>query len=413
MASTYRVLSERVTDLGRRGRTTGLRMAKTTLAAMLSYAVADWIGTSNAPVLAPLTALLVIQVTMYDTVRESLQRVASVVAGVLVAVAVAAVVGLTWWSLGAVVGVSLVVGTLLRLGPQLLEMPISAMLVLAVGGAQDVADSRIYETLVGAAVGVLVNFVVAPPLYLQPAGDAVRDLAARMASLSRNVAAALLEGPWSRADADRWLNEARALNDDVARADRVVARAEASARLNPRAAPIKRQQPRLRTALTGLERCQLSLREVTRALLDRTYFVPEEELTAAYSEEVRAALAGFLEATADATDTVGELAGATPVAGERERVGDHLAELERRRDRLAALLMVDPHADPGAWQQHGALLTAVDRLRVEIESAARHSDETWRPTPITERQRRAVKRLVEQRRTRRAWPPRLRRARRR
>ena len=33
------------------------------------------------------------------------------------------------------VAVSLVVGQLLRLGPHLLEVPISAMLVLAVGGA--------------------------------------------------------------------------------------------------------------------------------------------------------------------------------------------------------------------------------------------------------------------------------------
>ena len=40
-----------------------------------------------------------------------------------------------------------------------------------------------------------------------------------------------------------------------------------------------------------------------------------------------------------------------------------------RRDRLGALLLVDPHVDPAAWQQHGALLAAVDRLRVEIAAA--------------------------------------------
>ena len=33
-----------------------------------------------------------------------------------------------------------------------------------------------YETLIGAAVGVVVNAVIAPPLYLQPAGDAVGEL---------------------------------------------------------------------------------------------------------------------------------------------------------------------------------------------------------------------------------------------
>lgn len=313
----------------------GLRTAKTTLAAVLSFVVADWIGTSDAPVLAPLTALLVIQVTMYDTVRESLQRVASVLAGVLVAVGVAAIAGLSWWSLGAVVAVSLVAGRLLRLGPQLLEMPISAMLVLAVGGDRDVADSRVYETLVGAGVGILVNLAIAPPLYLRPAGDAVRDLADRIAGFSRDLARGL-RAEWSRAEADHWLTEARSLNPDVARADQVLVRAEAGARLNPRAASTRRQQPRLRSTLTGLERFQLSLREVCRALLDRTYFVPEEEQGNAYPADVRMALADFLETAADA------------VTAAIEQDAVPLADLERRRNRLSTLLMVDPHSDEAA-----------------------------------------------------------------
>ena len=53
------------------------------------------------------------------------------------------IVGLTWWSLGVLVAVSILVGQLLRLGPHLLEVPISAMLVLAVGGAEAAATDRI------------------------------------------------------------------------------------------------------------------------------------------------------------------------------------------------------------------------------------------------------------------------------
>ena len=96
--------------LFRRGRTPGLRTAKTTLAAVLSFVVADLLGTSATPVLAALTALLVVQLTMYETFRHGLERIFSVLAGVLVAVGVASVVGLTWWSLGAVIALSLVVG---------------------------------------------------------------------------------------------------------------------------------------------------------------------------------------------------------------------------------------------------------------------------------------------------------------
>jgi len=170
--------------------------------------IAQQLGTSPQPVLASLTALLVVQLTMYETVANGLQRVASVLAGVLVAVGVASYVGLTWWSLGGVVAASLIIGRLLRLGAQLLEVPISAMLVLAVGGAEGAPYERVYETLIGAAVGVTVNAVIAAPLYVQPAGDALTDLAERMAAFLRQLAEQL-RTEWSREAADRMLNEAR------------------------------------------------------------------------------------------------------------------------------------------------------------------------------------------------------------
>jgi hypothetical protein len=373
----------------RRGRTPGLRTAKTTLAAVLSYLLADALNTSDSPVIAPLTALLVVQVTLYRSVAESVQRIVSVLAGVLVAVAVASVVGLTWYSLGAVIAVSLVLGRLLRLGPHLLEVPISAMLVLAVGGAEQAAAGRVYETLVGAAVGLLVSALVAPPLYLQPAGDALGELADRMAGFLRELADALREG-WSRSAADRWLDGARAVGTEVARADRRLAQAEESARLNPRGAPARLAQPRLRAALTGLEHCYVALRELCRALLDRTYFVPIEEEATAYGEDVRVALAEILECAAEAMEAVGDVVpdeGADPV-----RVEKRLAVIRDRRDRLSTLLLVDPYADAAAWGQHGALLAAVDRLRVEMEAAVRKPDQPWRPPPLVRRPRRRRRR---------------------
>src|SRR4051794_8826122 len=162
----------RTAVLARWGRIPGLRTAKATFAAVLAYGVADLLNTSDAPILAPLTALLVVQLTVYETVAQSVQRIFSVLAGVLIALAIAAVVGLTWWSLGAVVAVALVTGLLLRRGPHALGVPISAMLVLGVGGggAGGAAGGGVYETLIGAAIGVGVNVAVAPPVHVRPAG---------------------------------------------------------------------------------------------------------------------------------------------------------------------------------------------------------------------------------------------------
>lgn len=396
-------MARRARGLFRRGRTPGLRTAKTTLAAVVSFLIADRLHTSAAPVLAPLTALLVVQLTLYETVAHGIGRIVSVVLGVFLSIGIAASVGLTWWSIGGVVATSLVVGRLLRLGAHLLEVPITAMIVLAaVGTADRVAFGRVYETLIGAGVGVAINFVLAPPLYMQPAGDALGELSDAMSAFLRGLAAELRTG-WSRAAADRWLGAARALGEEVSRADRAVARAEQSAQLNPRRSQARLAQPRLRTGLTGLEHAYVSLRSMCRSLLDRTYFVPvEQEATGAYSPEARAGLAELLEIAANALGRVGSVTapddvGATSdnpgLAEARLLVTAELAELQHRRDDLAALLSVAPERDQAAWQQHGALLAAVDRLRVEVEAAIQPSGDPWRPPPVIDRPRDALRRL--------------------
>ncbi|MGY1786053.1 FUSC family protein [Geodermatophilus sp. SYSU D00698] len=390
-------LPRRLPRLVRRGRTPGLRTGKTVLAAVLAFQVATWLDTSSSPVLAPLTALLVVQLTMYETVATGWERIASVTAGVLIAALFASVVGLSWWSLGLVVGLSLVVGRLLRLGPHLAEVPISAMLVLAVGGAESAALARVTETLVGAAVGVLVNLVVAPPLYVQPAGEAIAELAERMAGLCEDLAAAL-RGPWSRRLTDELLARARAVSTEVARADRRLARTEESARLNPRGRAAREAQPRLRNTLTALERVHVTLRNVARVLLDRTYFLPEDDADRAWSRPAREALADLLVAVAATLrDAAAVAAGTGPAAGIDPACLETLLAL---RGRLAEALLVDPRADPAAWSQHGALLDALDLLRVELGTALQPPAASWAPPPLAAAQRRAVRRAMTRRRRR-------------
>jgi aromatic acid exporter family member 1 len=390
----------------RRGRTPGLRTAKTVLAAVVAFQIAELLHTSAQPILAPLTALLVVQSTLYSTLTSGLDRVGAVVAGVLVAVGVAGTTGLTWWSLGAVVGISLVIGRLLRLGSNLLEVPISAMLVLAAAstsigvtpgspGLETTATGRVVETLIGAAVGILVNVLIAPPLYIQPADDAVGELVDKLGRFAREMAAAL-RGDWSRDQAHRFLEGARGLGVEVARADLHLGRTEESARLNPRGKVARAAQPRLRTALTGLEHCYVSLRNLCRAVLDRTYYVAEDDLDAAYRPEARRALAEVLDTFADAMATVDPIATDEPHAPRsRVLVEAQLEELRTRRDRLASLLLVDPAVDAAAWEQHGALLAAVERLRVEVEAAVRPVEGQWRPEPVAARHLAAVRRVLD------------------
>ncbi|GID30544.1 aromatic acid exporter family protein [Paractinoplanes brasiliensis] len=382
--------------LARWGRIPGIRTAKVTLAAVLAYVIADLLNTTASPILAPLTAILVVQVTVYQTVTEGLQRVLSVLAGVLVAVGLATVAGLSWWSLGVVVGASLVLGQLIRLGPHTLEVPISAMLILAVGGgaAPQAATGRVYETLIGTATGIVVNFAIVPPVHVGSAGSAVAGLATRLGDFLRSLAAQLRTG-WSRQAAEDWLTAARGLSATVLEADHSLVRAEQSAVLNPHGGEVRVAQPRLRTALTAIEYCTIVVRTLCREIFDRTFYLPPELEAEAYSAPARVALADTLDAAAAALDGVAAVArGAEPVDTTRARVLAQLDELYQRREILGRLLLVDPQADAAAWQQHGALLTAVDRLRVEIEAAVRPAAQPWRPPSLTEGPRRAAQRVV-------------------
>jgi hypothetical protein len=371
----------------------GVRTAKLTLAAVLSYVLAGVLETSPDRVLAPLTALLVVQSTLLQTLTSAIGRVVSVLTGVVLAVAVADLLGVSWWSFGLLVLASLVAGSLLHLRSHLLEVPISAMIVLALGGTASSATGRVVETVLGGAVGLAVNLLVAPPLHVRPAEEAVARLADRLAEFLDDLAAELRKG-WSRAAADAWLDRARALGRDVERADRDLTRAEESVRLHPRGGPARAARPRLRAAVTGLEHAYVVVRSTCRALLDRAYFVPEDQQASAFPQPVRDALAVVLTTLADATRAVGEMSAPSARAAAAERITASLQDAVAQRDHLAALLAVHPRDDQGAWQQHGALLAGIDRLRVELDAAARPGSDAWRPAPLTAGPREAVRRAV-------------------
>src|SRR6478609_10797026 len=81
-------------------RATVLWSLRITVAATASYVVGLLLFPGTKPLLAPLTAMLVVQVTPVSLLTSGLDRVVAVVVGVSLAVAFATVVPLEWWSLG-------------------------------------------------------------------------------------------------------------------------------------------------------------------------------------------------------------------------------------------------------------------------------------------------------------------------
>src|SRR4029450_13632623 len=111
-------------DVPRRLRPTLVNVVRLTTAAVLSYLLTLATTSGAVDLTGPLTALLVMQASAFSTLKMGAIRVGAVLAGVLVATFVSIWIGLTWWSLGAVIAVSLIFAQILRLGGARIEAPI-------------------------------------------------------------------------------------------------------------------------------------------------------------------------------------------------------------------------------------------------------------------------------------------------
>jgi hypothetical protein len=374
-----RVLRLMIDDVVRRVRHRGwsalLRAGRMTGATVAAFLVAELVGLREPPpLIAALTALLVVQTTLASTLVSGIQRVLSVVAGVAIAVLFVSVVGLEWWSLGALVAASIMVGQLLRLGPNLVEVPISAMLVLGVGyaaGAESVGTGRVVETLVGAAVGVLVNVLFPPAVQTRYAGQAVEKFAEEIAGLLDSAATALSAGTVTEEQAARWLDDARRLNRHAPRVDLALAHAEESRRLNLRAIGTPAAGPGLRDGLDALEHTSVSMRTLFRAVHDATHQRIGVSENPEYADAVRRSTAIVMREMGTVVRAFGGLLRKELVGtGEEEQqcLSRMLDALHRERDEVQDLLL-DPRSRHGLWELNSALLTTADRMLVELGPA--------------------------------------------
>jgi uncharacterized membrane protein YgaE (UPF0421/DUF939 family) len=364
--------AEQLTVVRRRAQPTAVYIARLTATAVFAYLIAQVLpGGSARDVVAPLTALLVAQATLFHTIGSAIRRVAAVTAGVLAAVAVAAYVPFSWWVLGLLIAGTLTLGIVLRLREEILEVPISAMLIFSLGSSS-AASSRIVDTLVGAAAGLAAGLVFAP-LRVQTAKEAVGELSRQMADLLGQMAGGLADTPDPRRAAE-WLDRTRALRGEIERVDDALAQAEESVRLNPRKLRSGNPAAGLRDGVDTLERAATDVRVLARSVADSARI--DNEHSPVREAETRARLAAVIAELSAAVRAYGQLLEAEPVAPEHaafaaepitEALEDHLEEAQRQQDQLADLLSTNPAGRPEGWQLRGEILAHVDRLRSELE----------------------------------------------
>ncbi len=244
-----------------------VQAAKTGVAAGRAWLLAADIIGNNLPVFAPLTAVLTVQVTVWDSVSRGLQRALGVVVGVLVAYALARLLGVHVWSLALVVFVSWLAGQVLRLGQQgAVQVPVSALLVLVLGASTSgYAVDRVFDTFLGAAVGILVSLVTVPKTNLVRAQQRVREVEAEIASVLRELADDL-GGP--AAGSTVPLDRARQLEGTVKSAALAVQSTVTATRWSPTGFRDRAAAEALVAAVESLDQVQRSTRGAARALAD-------------------------------------------------------------------------------------------------------------------------------------------------
>jgi hypothetical protein len=363
-------------DVPRRLRPTLVNVIRLTTAAVLSYLLTFALTSGAIDLTGPLTALLVMQASAFSTLKMGAIRVGAVLAGVLVATLVSIWIGLTWWSLGAVIAASLILGKIFRLGEQAMEAPISAMLILGVTNPNVAAEIRVLNTLIGAGVGVAFNLIYPPALPTRRASRAIIDAADATAAPLDAASQALAMGPINREQVQDWLDRVHAGGLRLKSATETVASLKDSRRLNPRALGTTDIEPVLASGLRTLESCLLAIRGLFTVVL--TELPTEDRPDDPYGEELRAAFAVVLHDAADCIRAFGSLVLAEVEEHEEEAersLDESLEILRETQTVLTELMTVNFQDNKSSWLLRGSILAAVehvvDELNLENHARAR------------------------------------------
>ena len=358
-----------------------VEIARLTAAAVMAYLLAWVITPGTTDLTAPLTALLVVQVSTVGTLRMSLVRVGAVLTGVLVAVAVSNFLGLTWWSLAIVVAASLLLAKTLRLGEQSLETPISAMLILAVSSPELAAEVRVLYTLIGAVVGVGFSLLAPVAIPNTRAHAAVRQVARSQAALLDEVALTLgVRAPHDE-EVTAWSDWLEHIGDDIGDAEAAVRDAEDTRRWNVRALAVAKVHPGLDQALDRLRRC-LAAEQALLTAVAKDATPGHDEAGARSASELRRAFAVVLDDLANALRAYADVVTAEFGPSDAQRVDDAIARsldiVRETRAVLTELMMldVDPRQHADLRLLHGSVLSAVDQIltNLDLEHAVGRTD---------------------------------------
>lgn len=244
-----------------------VQLAKTALAAVTAWVIAEQVLDLPQPFLAPWAALLVVHATVFRTFSRGLQQVAATVIAVLLASGIGELMGLSTLSVATLLVVGLVVGTVPWFGAEATTIAATGLIVLTTGFHDDtLLISRLVDTGIGIVVGLLVNFLVWPPLRRRASDVALDRIDDAIGGLLVDISHGL-RNDCTDEDVTSWIDRSRDLDGDVDHAWSLVRQAQESARWNPRRSARQVRDPEgTRDLLRRMEQSVAEIRSMARTL---------------------------------------------------------------------------------------------------------------------------------------------------
>jgi len=153
-----------IASAGATARREAAQAARITICAAVAWQLTLWLGASNPPVFAALVPIVALQGDPFAVIGLSLERMAGVIAGIAIGLAAIHLTHRSTATLALTLAAAFAVGMVLRVhGRQNVQVAISALLVLSVPDPGTYGGERLWETLVGAIVTVVLAPFLWPP----------------------------------------------------------------------------------------------------------------------------------------------------------------------------------------------------------------------------------------------------------
>ncbi|WP_328484397.1 aromatic acid exporter family protein [Streptomyces sp. NBC_00377] len=181
-------------------------------AALLAWVVAKNLLGDPMALMAPWVALVLVQATVFGSLRQAGQQCTAICAGTLCASAAQAVTGDPLGALALSVPPLMLLANWPRFGDQGIYAATTAVFTLASGTVTPSAvGHRVGQAVLGAVIGVAVNALVLPPVHLRDVRENLTALAREVGEVLHAVAAGLRDGEWDAATTAEWSRAAARL----------------------------------------------------------------------------------------------------------------------------------------------------------------------------------------------------------